>query len=287
MEIDRNEIEQESDDTIMNEFEQAINNIVPTDDIDAPTDDNIIETDEVIDSNTESQIIDEVPIDTTAPTVTETALAPTTLIDNEYGCMTNKGLGTDPSDSSTNPLVHSITDNSFTDSMNQVKMNVLAQASAEDTNFTNEVKQNLVQAAVKHTKLESKKADYANQTLEYESQVLGAKQKATEHRVAEDKWYNKEKRREFHYNGVKPIMDFVGIRSPMNLFMLYFLTFILTPFYLISKLFKGTIGALVVGAEDENRSKQAKGFLWTILVVVVLLLVAAVIYLFLKWQGIA
>ena len=173
----------------------------------------------------------------------------------------------------------------FGDAMDKVKLNVLAEASAEDEKFVNKVKQTLKSAAVKHTEVEEKKADFEKQKVDFASEVLQTAQQKNEHRAIEDKWANKEHKRQYHYNGVKPIMRFVGIEEPLNLFLLYLLTFVLSPFFLLSKLLKGTIGALISGASDSDRPKAVKGFLWTLIAVIAVMAIAAVVYLFLTWQG--
>lgn len=173
----------------------------------------------------------------------------------------------------------------FGAAMEQVKLNVLAEASVEDEQFVDKVKGTLKRAAVKHTEVEERRADFEKQKVDFASEVLQTEQQKNEHRAIEDKWANRERKRQYHYNGVKPIMMFVGIKEPLNLFLLYLLTFILAPFFLLSKLIKGTIGALIAGASDGDRPRAVKGFLWTLIAVIAILAIAAVIYLFLKWQG--
>ena len=43
---------------------------------------------------------------------------------------------------------------------------------------------------------------------------------------------------------------------------------------------------MIAGAEDEDRPKLVRGFIWTILGILFVGAVGAAIYLFLKWQGI-
>lgn len=177
------------------------------------------------------------------------------------------------------------TSSEFAKTMDQVKVKVLEDATVSDDGFVETVKKNLKQAAVKHTEVEKAKADFAEQEVQYESEKLSTQQQKNQHVAAEDRWENKQKRREFHYNGVKPIMKFVDISEPMNLFILYFLTFVLTPFYLLSKLFKGTVGAVIAGASDSDRPKAVKGFLWTLIGLTAVCLLVCLLYLFFKWQG--
>ena len=173
----------------------------------------------------------------------------------------------------------------FQKQMDVVKVQVLEHASIDDESFANAVKNNLKSAAVKHSQVEQKRADFEGKKIDLESEKLDTKRQRNQNEAIEDKWDNLEKRREFHFNGVRPIMGFVGINEPMNLFILYFLTALLTPFYLISKLIKGTFGVLIAGAANENRPRAVKGFLWTIIGVLSLFIVFCLIYLFLKWQG--
>ena len=175
--------------------------------------------------------------------------------------------------------------NKFSSQMDEVKVAVLKDASENDKQFVDTVKENLKSAAIEHTEVEKEKAKYAKQTVEYEQEKLATKQTKNANEQAEDIWDNKQKRRKFHYDGVKPIMEFVGIKEPMNLFMLYGLTIVLLPFFLMAKLWRGTIGALIAGAEDTDRPKAVKGFLWTLLGLIAVLAIALLIYFFLKWQN--
>lgn len=184
------------------------------------------------------------------------------------------------------PTIPASSGNSFTDHMDDVKLKILQDASASDEKFVKTIKDNVKEAAVVNTEVEREREAFAKQSVQYEREKLSTKQQKNTIEATEDKWANREKRREFHYNGVKPIMEFVGISKPMNLALLYFLSFILVWFFLLSKLWRGTIGALIAGAEDANRPKTVKGFLWTLLGLVALGVLAALVYLFLKWQGI-
>lgn len=184
------------------------------------------------------------------------------------------------------PTIPSSSGNSFTERMDDVKLKILQDASISDERFVKTIKDNVKEAAVVNTEVEREREAFAKQSVQYEREKLSTKQQKNTIEATEDKWANREKRREFHYNGVKPIMEFVGISKPMNLLLLYFLTAVLIWFFLLAKLWRGTIGALIAGAEDANRPKTVKGLLWTLLAVVVIGILAGLVYLFLKWQGI-
>lgn len=174
----------------------------------------------------------------------------------------------------------------FSKKMDDVKQEVLNNAAVEDQSFITTVKENVKEAAVTLTKVEKKKAEFQEHQVDAKDEELDTARKKNKHIQDENYWENRKKKREYHFDGVKPIMNFVGIETPMNLIFLYVLAIILSPLFIISKLCKGSFGALLSGANDAERSKGAKGFLWTLLCVFSLLLIMCLIYLFLKTQGI-
>jgi hypothetical protein len=176
--------------------------------------------------------------------------------------------------------------NTFTQAVDEAKINVLKEASANDKKFTDDFKSKLKEATLKLAEVEREKANLEKQNIEYHSELLETQQKLNEQQQSEDKWNNRQKSREYHYNGVKPIMEFVGIKSAMNVAILYFLTAILIWFFLFAKLWKGTVGALIAGASDSDRPKAVKGFLWTMIGIVALAAIAVGGYLTLGWLNI-
>ena len=155
-----------------------------------------------------------------------------------------------------------------------------------DKNLVKNVQGNLKDSVKFYAEVEKLKAENKRKEQQKKGETIDVERKAVEHDAQERKWANREKRREFAYNGVKPIMEFVGINSPLNLFFLYLFTLLLAPIFLVIKLLKATIGTILAGAEDGNRTKFVKGFVQTVFAVFLLCVLAAVVYLFLKWQKI-
>jgi hypothetical protein len=174
----------------------------------------------------------------------------------------------------------------FTQAVDEAKISVIKEAATEDEKFVADFKESLKKATMKLAEVEGEKAELEKQNIAYHQELLETQQQLNLQKQAEDEWHNKQKRREFHFSGVQAIMDFVGIKSAMNLALLYFLTAVLLPFFLASKLFKGTIGALIAGAEDSSRPKAVKGFLWTLLAIIVTSGTAIAIYLLLQFMKI-
>ena len=184
------------------------------------------------------------------------------------------------------PLSNVTAANSFTNAVDDAKINVLQEASANDKKFTDDFKDKLKEATLKLAEVEREKANLEKQNVEYHQEILETKQLLNEQKQAEDKWTRKQKQREFHYAGVRPILEFVGIKLPMSIVLLYSLTLLLLPFFLFAKLWKGTIGALIVGAEDSDRPKSVRGFLYTLLAIVAVGMIALAAYLALGWINI-
>lgn len=166
----------------------------------------------------------------------------------------------------------------FSQTLDKSNINILKDAAVTDQKFVKDLKREIKEAALKNAQNEKEKQELEKQNTEYARELLETQQQLNKLQQVQDKWDNREKRRQFHYNGVRPIMEFVGIKTSMNLICLYFLTIVLTPFYLINKFFKGTIGALVFGAEDSNRSKAMKGFLWTMLALIMIIIIGFSVY---------
>ena len=179
-----------------------------------------------------------------------------------------------------------LTQSNFATKMDDVKINVLAEASTEDKQFVDTVKKNLKQAAIKHTEVEQKKAELAGQQVKVEQTKVEKEQKHTEHEMAEDRWDNRRKWREYVYDGVRPIMEFVNIKTPFDIILMLVFTLILIVPYFVSKLLRATLGVIWFGACDTDRSKSMRGLFWTILVIIVLFVLFCIVYMFLKHQGI-
>ena len=174
----------------------------------------------------------------------------------------------------------------FSEAIDSAKIKTVEEASTNDEKFKREFTDKLKDASLKLAEVEKEKAELEKQNIEYHQELLSTQQKLNEQLQDENAWINKEKRREYHFNGVKPILGFVGITSPMNLVILYVLVAILIPFYLVNKLISGTIGVLISGASDSNRPKAVKGFLFTLLAVVCVGIISLCAFLVLKWLNI-
>jgi hypothetical protein len=162
----------------------------------------------------------------------------------------------------------------FADAAEKIKIGLLENAQENDINFQADIQNELKDALVEISKLEKQKA-------ELEKQKLETQQKFNTYVQQSDAWTDKQNRREFHFNGVKPVMEYVGIRTPMCLVFLYLLTVIITPFFLISKLLKSTVGILINEAANTEKN-SVRIFLWSVVGLIIAVLLAAIIISLIK-----
>jgi Rad3-related DNA helicase len=171
----------------------------------------------------------------------------------------------------------------FTKNVEDAKVNILKE-SATDERFVNSLREQIKQATLKATELEREKQELEQQNVKYASELLQTQQELNKHNQTENTWENKKKARQYHYDGVKPIMEFIGIKTSMNVFLLYLLVAVLIVPFIASKLASGTFGALVTGGDaGKDRPKAVKGFLFTLFAVLCVILFVIGVYLLAKW----
>ena len=182
-------------------------------------------------------------------------------------------------------LVRNVTEKTeFSEAVDRGKINILNEAYTNDKKFQDDLKKELKEATLKAAQLEQEKQSLEKQNVKYAQELLETQQKLNQNKQAEDKWENKQKSRQFHYNGVKDIMLFVGIKEPMNIFLLYIFVIVLFIPFFASKLVKGTFGALISGGENgKDRPKEVKGFLYTLFAILCLIVVFVGCYLLVDW----
>jgi len=181
------------------------------------------------------------------------------------------------------PIANKTAPSAFSETIDQAKIEVVKEASVSDEKFVKDFKEKLKNAAIKSAELEKEKQELEKQNIVYEKELLLTQQKLNEYMQAKDSWESRQRNRQFHYDGVAPVMEFVGIKKPLNVVILYLLFTVLIMPFLASKLFKGTIGSLIAGAEDSDRPKAVKGFIYTMLGVIFVLSITFVVYLGLQW----
>lgn len=163
----------------------------------------------------------------------------------------------------------------FSKVLDTAKIEIIKSASVEDEKFVDSLKNEIKLAGLKSAQLEKGKQELEISNIALEQNFLKTKDELEQQKQKENKWTNKQKAREYHYNGLKDIMQFVHINNPMCIPLMYIFALLVSPIYLVWTLVLCPIGTLIGGTKDNNRPKIVKGAIYTILCVA---LVVAVIF---------
>lgn len=166
----------------------------------------------------------------------------------------------------------------FSDVVDDAKINIIKEASANDEKFVADLKNKLKEAATEAAELEKDKQTLERKNLELEENYIKTKTELEQQTQSQNKWTNKEKAREYHYNGLKDIMLFLHINNPMCIPLMYIFAVIGSPLYLVWTLILSPIGTLICGTKDNERPKSVKGAIYTILCLALVILVAFSVY---------
>ena len=155
----------------------------------------------------------------------------------------------------------------FSQVVDEAKVSTVQQAAVEDKKFVEDFKKELKEATLKSAQLEKEKQELEKQNIELEQSYIRTKNELEEQKQKSNKWDNKEKERTYHYNGLKNIMEFIHITSPMNIYLMYILAILVAPVYLIWTLILCPLGTLICGSPESDRPKLVKGAIYTLLIV--------------------
>lgn len=151
-------------------------------------------------------------------------------------------------------------------------------ATANDKNFVAELSEMNKDVLKESIALEKERIALKNKELELEKAKLDTeKEKATNERLREG-FGSKIDAQEYHYKSLKPILETVGIKTPMNIIFMWVIAVAINiiPIYPIKLLVCATIGQLIAGANNESRKGFAKGVLWTSVVLIGIALMVVV-----------
>ena len=174
----------------------------------------------------------------------------------------------------------------FTDAVDKAKVATLTEGAATDQRFVSEFTSQIKNAALESAKVEQERQRLEKQAVAYEQELLETKQQLNKLEQQNTKWEKRQKRRQFFYDGVKPIMLFMDIKEPTNILFALIITIIAFPIFLVGKIVRATLGNLLVGATDADRPKAVRSFLATILGISVVIILAFGVLLALEYLGI-
>ena len=175
----------------------------------------------------------------------------------------------------------------FTNAVDEAKLNLVRKASAEDDKFVQELTNDLKDAVKKSAQLEKEKQALEIENIALEQNYIQTKNELESQKQKVNKWENKQKAREYHYNGLKDIMEFIHINNPMCIPLMYLFAFIISPIYILWTILLCPLGTLIAGTKDNNRPQFVKGAIYTILLLALILAVVlggySVMHYWLNW----
>lgn len=175
----------------------------------------------------------------------------------------------------------------FTEMMDEAKQHIMKEASAEDEKFIQALKNEIKEAGLKSAQLEKEKQELEIENIALEQNYIQTKNELESQKQKVNKWENKQKAREYHYNGLKDIMEFIHINNPMCIPLMYLFAFIISPIYILWTVLLCPLGTLIAGTKDNNRPQFVKGAIYTILLIALILAVVlggyAVMHYWLNW----
>ena len=175
----------------------------------------------------------------------------------------------------------------FTNAIDTAKIETIKRASAEDDKFNEDFKAELKQAVLKSAQLEKEKQELEKKNIELQQNYIKTKNELETQTQSVNKWENKQKARQYHYDGLKDIMLFLHINNPMCIPLMYIFAILASPIYLVWTLILAPLGTLIAGTKDQERPKLVKGAIYTILcvalVAIIVLLFYAVGHFWFKW----
>lgn len=174
----------------------------------------------------------------------------------------------------------------FTQAVDQAKIATITEVAATDKHFVKGFAGTVTDAAMESAKVEQEKQKLERLLVEHQQELIETKRQLNKLEQQTTKWEKRQKRRQFFYDGVKPIMLFMDIKEPTNILFALIITIIAFPIFLGGKILRATFGNLLVGATDADRPKAVRSFLATILAISVVLVLAFVVLLALEYLGI-
>lgn len=161
--------------------------------------------------------------------------------------------------------LHNVTEETeFSKKIQEGMVNIVKEAYVSDEDFKSGIQEKAKTSAQEYANLEKDKAELERQNLQYASELLQTQQELNKFKQDDHRWDNLRSKRQVFYDGVKPILKWIGIEEPMNIGLMIFITVVMIIPFIIGK----PLEALILGANPNDRVKQSKAWLWTLLALV-------------------
>lgn len=153
-------------------------------------------------------------------------------------------------------------------------------ATAKDENFVAELSEKNKDVLSASIELEKAKVEIENLKILLEQERIQTEKEKNLNERLKDKYGSKLDRQAYYYASLKPILETVWIKEPMNVILMWVIATLvcLSGIYPLKLLFCATFGNLIAGASSDKRKGFAKGCLWSAVAVLGLSLTALLIY---------
>lgn len=154
------------------------------------------------------------------------------------------------------------------------KVNLLA--TSKDSDFIGELSDRNKDVLKASIDLEREKVEAEKQKILLEQERIEKEKEENLNERLKSKFGAKLDAQEYYYKSLKPILETVGVKTPMNVWLMWIIAVMscLIPIYPTKLLFCATFGNLLAGASSENRKGFAKGCMWTAIAVLGISLIA-------------
>lgn len=153
-------------------------------------------------------------------------------------------------------------------------------ATANDKNFVAELSEQNKDVLKASITLEREKLVLKEKELQLEKEKIETEKEKNLNERLKDGFGAKLDAQEYHYKSLKPILETVGVKSPMNVYFMWIIAVLSCVFliYPIKLLFCATFGNLLAGASSENRKGFAKGCMWTAIAILGIAFISLIIF---------
>lgn len=158
------------------------------------------------------------------------------------------------------------------------KTNLLATSSDKD--FVGELSEKNKDVLKASIDLERERVEQEKQKILLEQAKIEKEKEENLNERLKSRFGAKLDAQEYHFKSLKPILETMGIKNPMNVYLMWIIAIIccIIPIYPTKLFFCATFGNLLAGANSENRKGFAKGCMWTAIAILGISLTALLMF---------
>lgn len=153
-------------------------------------------------------------------------------------------------------------------------------ATSNDKDFVGELSEKNKDVLKSSIDLEREKVEAEKQRILLEQEKIAKEKEENLNERLKGKFGAKLDAQEYHFKSLKPILETVGVRNPMNVILMWIIAVscFIIPIYPLKLLFCATFGNLLAGASSENRKGFAKGCMWTAIAILGISMTALLVF---------